>query len=139
MRQRGFTYLGLLLVIALLGIGLVAASEVWVSTARHQRMQQLDWAGSQFVTAIGSYYDASPGTAKVYPTNLQELLEDRRYLTTRRHLRQMYSNAFTGRADWELVVAADGRVRGVRANLPVELGLAPREYVYVPELVGMYP
>lgn len=133
MRQRGFTYLGLLFAIALLGIGLVAASEVWVSTARHQRMAQLDWAGGQIVTAIGSYYEASPGSVKVYPASLQELLEDHRYLTIRRHLRQLYTNPFTGRVDWELVVAGDGRVRGVRASLPAELELAPREYIYAPE------
>jgi len=132
MRQRGFTYLGLLFAIALLGIGLVAASEVWVSTARHQRMAQLDWAGGQIVTAIGSYYDASPGSAKVYPTSLQELLEDRRYLTTRRHLRQVYPNAFTGQVDWTLVLTPDGRIRGVQAALPPELGLPPREYTHVP-------
>ena len=132
-RQRGFTYLGLLFAIALLGIGLVAASEVWVATANRQRLEQLDWVGAQFVSAIGSYYESSPGALKVYPPTLQDLLEDRRYLTTRRHLRQLYPNAFSGRPDWELVSTPDGRVKGVRAVLPADLPVAQREYVFVPE------
>jgi type II secretory pathway pseudopilin PulG len=65
--QRGFTYLGVLLAIALLGIGLVAAAEVWTTTAKRQRIEQLDWVGQQYVQAIGGYYESSPGRAKVFP------------------------------------------------------------------------
>ena len=39
--ERGFTYLGVLFAIAVLGLGLSAASEVWVTTAKRQRMEQL--------------------------------------------------------------------------------------------------
>jgi type II secretory pathway pseudopilin PulG len=66
-RQHGFTYLGVLLAIALLSVGLTAASEVWVTVARRQRLEQLNWAGQQFAQAIGSYYESSPGGAKAYP------------------------------------------------------------------------
>ncbi|MGM9491325.1 type II secretion system protein [Ideonella sp. YS5] len=120
--QRGFTYLGLLLAIALLGIGMVAASEVWVTTARRQRMEQLEWVGQQYVQAIGSYYENSPGQVKTYPTALEDLLEDRRFAFTRRHLRQFYANPFSGVADWELVRAAGGGIRGVRVAVPDTVG-----------------
>jgi type II secretory pathway pseudopilin PulG len=112
--QRGFTYLGVLLAIALLGVGMIAASELWVTTARRQRMEQLEWVGQQYVQAIGSYYENSPGRAKAYPKALDDLLEDRRFVFARRHLRQLYVNPFSGAADWELVLAPGGGIRGVR-------------------------
>jgi type II secretory pathway pseudopilin PulG len=53
--QRGFTYLWVLVAIAVLGIGLVAASEVWQTTARRQQLEQLDWAGTQYMRAVGTH------------------------------------------------------------------------------------
>jgi type II secretory pathway pseudopilin PulG len=131
--ERGFTYLALLLVIAILGIGLTVASEIWVATARSQKMAELEWIGAQYTQAIGSYYEASPGSVKVYPPNLEELLEDHRYLTIRRHLRTAYLNPFTGKADWERVVSPDGRVRGLHARVLTDEGSEVREFVYLPK------
>ena len=130
--QGGFTYLWVLAAIAVLGIGLLAVSEVWVTSARRQKLVELDWIGGQFTRAIGSYYQSTPGAAKVYPLTLQDLLEDRRYVTPRRHLRTVYANPFTGKPDWELVVAGDGRVRGVRVAVPGGDVNAMREFVYLP-------
>jgi type II secretory pathway pseudopilin PulG len=127
--QRGFTYLGVLLAIALLGIGMTAASEVWVTTARRQRMEQLGWVGQQYVQAIGSYYESSPGRVKAYPKTLEELLEDKRYAFVRRHLRQVYVNPFSGAVDWELIRAPDGGIRGIVPAGPKE---GAKEFVYVP-------
>ena len=135
-RQSGFTYLGLLLAIALLGIGLTAASEVWVTSAHLERMIELEWVGAQYVQAIGSYYEASPGSVKTYPNSLAVLLEDRRYLTTRRHLRSLYANPFTRQVDWELVRGPDGSVRGIRLELPTEFGGGGKSFAYAPETVG---
>lgn len=132
--QRGFTYLGILLAIGMLGIGLAAASEVWVTVARRQRMEQLEWVGQQYVQAIGSYYEASPGLVKTYPRTLQDLLEDKRFVFVRRHLRQPYPNPLTGLADWELVSAPDGGIRGLRvsATYSGSTELRLRQHVYVP-------
>lgn len=131
--QRGFTYLGVLLAIALLGIGMTAASEVWVTTARRQRIEQLQWAGQQYVQAIGSYYENSPGRVKAYPKALQDLQEDRRFAFVRRHMRQVYVNPFSGAADWELVLAAGGGIRGVRVTVQDAAGLTSAyEFSYTP-------
>ena len=134
-QQGGFTYLGVLFAIAVLGIGLTAASEVWVTTARRQRLEQLDWVGRQFVQAIGSYYESSPGLVKSYPRSLEDLLEDRRFPMVRRHLRQVYANPLTGAVDWELIMTPDGSIRGVRGAAGGGgwfSSVAPREYAYVP-------
>ncbi len=133
-RARGFTYLGVLMAIALLSVGLTAASEVWVTTARRQRMEQLEWVGKQYVQAIGSYYQSSPRGGTTYPRSLQDLLEDKRYPFVRRHLRQIYLNPFTGADDWELVKAPDGGIRGVRGSSGSvgDTATVTREFVYVP-------
>jgi type II secretory pathway pseudopilin PulG len=131
--QRGFTYLGVLLAIALLGIGLVAAAEVWTTTARRQRLEQLDWVGQQYVQAIGSYYESSPGRVKVFPKSLEDLLEDRRAPFVRRHLRQLYVSPLSGKLDWELIEAPGLGIRGVRAKEGAREadGQLPRDYVYL--------
>jgi type II secretory pathway pseudopilin PulG len=119
-RQGGFTYLGVLIAVAVLGIGVSAVSEVWVTHARRQRIEELEWVGQQYVQAIGSYYESSPGTVKAYPRSLQDLLEDRRFVTMRRHLRQVYVNPMSGQADWEMLVAPDGGIKGVAVHRQVD-------------------
>ena len=133
-RQNGFTYLGLLLAIALLGLGLAAASEVWSTVARRQHMEQLEWVGQQYMQAIGSYYESSPGGAKTYPRTLLDLVEDRRYPFVLRHLRQVYVNPFTDKPDWEFVTVPDGGIRGVRTSVNREgdTGLVAKEFSYAP-------
>lgn len=83
-RQGGFTYLGILLAVALIGLGLASASEVWTTVAHRQKLEQLDFAGQQIAQAIGSYYESTPGLVKRYPRTLEELLDDRRFATVRR-------------------------------------------------------
>lgn len=133
-RQRGFTYLGLLLAIALLGLGLAAASEVWSTVARRQRIEQLEWVGRQYAQAIGSYYESSPGRVKAFPNSLQDLVEDRRFAFVRRHLRQVYVNPFSEAADWDLLKAPDGGIRGIAVRVPSSTGAdaTAHEFSYVP-------
>ncbi len=132
--QGGFTFLGLLLAIVLLGIGLTAASEVWFTTAQRQRQAQSQWVAQEFVRAIGSYYESGPGGVKRFPKSVDDLLEDRRSGTVRRHLRQIYVNPQTGSREWAWVTAPDGGLMGVQA--PVwQAGtesLRQPEFVYVP-------
>lgn len=129
--SSGFAYLAMLFAIAVLGIGLVAASEIWATTARREKQIELEWAGAQYVAAIGRYHYASPTGARKYPNDLQELIEDKRYVTVRRHLRSLYPNPLTGARDWELIKASDGLVRGVRASSPSDGGGA-KVFVFKP-------
>ena len=125
---HGFAYLWVLLAIALIGIGLVAASEVWVTAARRERAEELDWIGDQFVNAIGSYYFSTIGASRAYPESLEQLLEDRRFVTVRRHLRAIYRNPHTGNADWEVLRASNGRIVGVRARWHTEGGDLSKDF-----------
>lgn len=83
-------------------------------------------------TSDRSYYLSTLGAAWIYPSNLEDLLEDRQFATTRRHLRTIYANPFSGKPDWELVKGVDGRVHGVRAVTHGEGGNTVKAFVYVP-------
>ncbi len=107
---------------------------MWVTSARHQKLIELEWIGAQFTRAIGSYYQATPGATKTYPASLQDLLKDQRYVTVRRHLRAVYVNPFSGKPDWQPILAADGRVRGVSATVPGDGARTVRQFVYRPDV-----
>jgi type II secretory pathway pseudopilin PulG len=131
--QAGFTYLGVLLAVALIGLGLVTASEVWVTVAHRQKLEQLDFAGQQIAQAIGSYYESTPGAAKQFPRSLDDLVKDLRYPNVRRHLRQVYANPFSGKPDWQLLSAPGGGVVGVSVQvLSPTSSPETREYRYSP-------
>jgi len=110
---RGVTYVWTLIAVALLGAGLAAAARVWDTAAKREREAELLFAGRAFRNAIEAYHDATPGLVKVFPRALGDLLEDRRYPQTRRHLRRIYDDPMTRRADWGLVRAPDGGIAGV--------------------------
>lgn len=111
--QLGYTYLALLITVAVIGIGLVAASEVWSQTRQREKEQELLFIGEQFRQAIGAYYERTPGAVKRYPEKLQDLLEDKRYLAKQRYLRKLFVDPITGKADWGVVPAPGGGIMGV--------------------------
>jgi type II secretory pathway pseudopilin PulG len=88
--ERGFTYLGVLLGVALIGVGLSVTATVWSKEADRQREAQADWVLAQYERALRSYYNAAPGSVRVLPADLSELLLDQRHLGTVRHLRKTY-------------------------------------------------
>ena len=104
----GFTFLWVLFAVALTATGVLVVSEVSVGVARRQVREQQEWAGQQYVQAIASYYEGTPGGGKVYPPSLQVLLEDGRFPVRRRHLRQLYADPWTGSVNWETVHCGAG-------------------------------
>ena len=113
---RGFTYLGLLFALALLGLALGAAGTVWSVVRQRDREQQLLWAGGEIRRAIGQYYQGGPGGLRSFPQSLQDLTEDRRGPVMVRHLRRVYRDPMTPDGDWELIRASDGGVTGVASK-----------------------
>ena len=109
----GFTYVGLLFAVALAGVALALAGVVWHTASKRAKEEQLLFAGSAIRDAIDRYYRRTPGGAREYPQTLQELVEDRRYITVERHLRKIYVDPITGSRNWGLITSADGRIVGV--------------------------
>jgi len=101
-RQRAFTYLGLLFVIAFIGLLMASAGQVWHLAAQRDRETELLFVGQQFSAALASYRAATPGDPKRLPRRLEDLVEDRRGPVIRRHLRKIFADPMTGSREWGL-------------------------------------
>ena len=111
MRERGFSYLGVLFVVALMGVLLAAAGEAWHTQAMREREAELLFVGDQYRKAITRYHAAGG----VYPRELADLLKDPRRPDTQRYLRKLYADPVTGKNEWGLVKSADGGIAGVHS------------------------
>lgn len=100
--QRGFTYIGVLVLVAIAGVALAGVGQLWSTNAKRDREAQLLFVGGEFRRAIGSYYEGSPGVHQ-FPQALEDLLEDRRLPFVRRHLRKIYVDPMTGGTEWGLI------------------------------------
>lgn len=112
--ERGFTFIGLLVAVAVMGLLLTLVARVWSTAERRERETQLLWVGSQYRLAIASYYNHG----NRFPETLDELLTDNRFPVPLRHLRQLYPDPMTGKPDWTLIMTpADGqRIMGVASS-----------------------
>lgn len=111
-QQSGFTYLGVLFAVALMGISLSAAGTLWHTEMQREREKELLFIGNEFRNAIKQYFHRSPGVGS-YPKELKVLLKDPRFLNNQRHLRRIYTDPMTAKAEWGLVKAPDGSIMGV--------------------------
>jgi type II secretory pathway pseudopilin PulG len=113
--EAGFTYLWVLLVVAFLGVGLVAATEVQTTLSRRSQEQALLSIGHQYRNAIARYHGAMRINGRnEYPATLDDLLQDKRFPEIRRHLRRIYPDPLTGKVEWGLTTVA-GRIVGVHS------------------------
>lgn len=109
----GFTYLTLLVVVALLGLALARLGPLWADAEQRDREQELLRIGALYAQALDSYRHAAPGSRGGYPPSLEELLLDTRFVGTRRHLRRLYADPMKPTRPWGLVRDADGGIVGV--------------------------
>jgi type II secretory pathway pseudopilin PulG len=111
-KQRGFTYLALLISIAVTGAALAAVGELSSHAAQREKENELLFVGGEIRHAIAAFYERSPG-AKRYPASLEELLEDKRHPMPQRYLRRIYPDPLTGKPDWGVLDAPGGGIMGV--------------------------
>ncbi|MDD2700757.1 MAG: type II secretion system protein [Sideroxydans sp.] len=124
-RQFGFTYLILLALIAIMGVMMMAAGQVWHTVQQRDKEQELLFVGNQFRQALNGYYEHSPERAPRYPMQLEDLLKDPRYPSTRRYLRKIYRDPISGSDQWGLVRGADGEIYGIHSlseEMPIKKG-----------------
>ena len=148
--EHGFTYLGLLAAIAVIAIGLAAASPVARTLQMRDKERELLFVGDQFRRAIASYYEKTPGPLKQAPKSLEQLLKDDRYPDVQRYLRRIYADPITGKKEWGIVDIPGRGIVGVYSlsnDKPVRTANFPSRYknfagkdkysdwkfVYVPE------
>lgn len=115
----GFTYLGLLMMIAITGIGMAGVGIVWSQDMQREREKELLFIGDEYRKAIGSYYQSSLGSNKQFPSSLNELVLDKRQPTIKRHIRKLYADPMMYTASikpWGLILQ-QGQIIGVHTIL----------------------
>jgi len=111
--QGGFSYLGILVLVVLIGLMLSAAGEVASTEARREREVELLFIGHQYRNAIERYVR----TNRRWPTALADLVEDTSGGVTSQHfLRRLYPDPMTRAADWKLLPAPNGGFMGIAST-----------------------
>ena len=124
-RQRGFTYIAVLILVATLGAVGAAYGELTSHATQREKEKELLFVGREYREAIESYYERTPGAFKRYPHTLEDLLIDRRFPVPVRHLRRLYRDPMSGGEEWGVVKAPDGGIMGVyslSSKTPIKSG-----------------
>ncbi|HEY0065139.1 MAG TPA: type II secretion system protein [Telluria sp.] len=101
--QQGFTYLGLIILLAILGLVGAAGLKMGTLFERAAAEEELLEIGAQFSEALRSYAAATPAGQLKQPPTLQDLVRDPRFPNPRRHLRKIFVDPITGKAEWGIV------------------------------------
>jgi type II secretory pathway pseudopilin PulG len=130
--QVGFTYLGLLIFISILGMTSATSIKVGALVQRRAAEQELLAIGHEMRLALISYANATPFGQSRRPTSLQDLLKDPRYPSIKRHLRQIYTDPITGKSEWGQLLAADGKgivgIHSLSSATPIKLAQFDAEF-----------
>jgi type II secretory pathway pseudopilin PulG len=112
-QQHGFTMAAVLA--AMLIVALSAQGVMTYVSQQAQRERELDLLriGQAYAQAIGTFYESSPGNLKRWPRSLDDLVEDKRFVGVKRHLREIYADPITRLPDWGMVMSEDGGIAGV--------------------------
>ena len=105
--ESGFTYVGLVVFVAILGMVGAATLKVDGLLRRAQAEQELLDIGAAFGEALRSYAAATPRGFPALPPTLQDLLKDPRFPGTRRHLRKIFVDPITGTLEWGVQYQGD--------------------------------
>lgn len=106
---QGFTYLGILIAIAIIGVSLSATGVVWHTSVQRDRESDLLYIGGQYRDAIGNFYKKN----QKYPTALSDLVRDPSEASVIHHIRKLYKDPITGSDEWGLIKDKAGGIIGV--------------------------
>ena len=123
--QRGFTFLGVLILVAIIALASAAQVVTGNLLERREKEAELLWIGGEFKRAIVSYSSQTPAGRKPTPSSLAELVHDERFTPPRRHLRKIYIDPITSKAEWGIAKAPDGTMAGVHSLSdaePIKIG-----------------
>ncbi|MFD2366046.1 type II secretion system protein [Pseudoduganella sp. GCM10020061] len=105
-RQGGFTYLGLIVLLTIIGLVGAATLKVESLMRRAEAEEELLEIGAEFTKALRSYAAATPRGQRQQPASLQDLVRDPRFPYPRRHLRKIYIDPITGKDEWGILYLA---------------------------------
>jgi type II secretory pathway pseudopilin PulG len=104
-RQEGFTYLGLIILVTIIGLAGAMTLKADALLRRAAAEEELLEIGAEFSAALQSYAAVTPAGEPAQPPGLEQLLRDPRFPEPRRHLRKIFVDPMTGKAEWGVVHA----------------------------------
>ena len=108
-RQSGFTYIALLIGVAILGTLLASVGTIWHTLIQRENERDLLYVGNQFRMAFSNYFLSN----QRFPTRLEDLVQDDTKVAVKRHIRKIYVDPMTGKTDWGMVKLPGGQIVGI--------------------------
>jgi type II secretory pathway pseudopilin PulG len=102
-REAGFTYVGLIVLVTIIGLVGAATLKADALLRRAAAEEELLDIGAAFSAALTSYAEATPRGQPQQPPSPDDLLKDPRVPGIRRHLRKIFVDPITGKAEWGIV------------------------------------
>lgn len=131
-REDGFTYLGLMIALAVIGVAAAGTLQLGAVMQRRAAEEQLLDIGTEFRAALKAYGDNSPAGTPRSPRALQDLVRDPRYANPKRYLRKVYADPLAGGTKWGLVLTPDGTgilgVYSLSTEKPIKVANFPQAY-----------
>lgn len=131
-REGGFTYLSLIILVAIIGLVSASALKLGSVLQRSRAERELLDIGAAFSDALQSYANATPAGFPPQPPSLKDLLRDPRFPGVRRHLRKVYVDPMTGKAEWGITYLGDKvgvlAVYSLSDAKPVKIGNFPSRF-----------
>jgi type II secretory pathway pseudopilin PulG len=112
-RAGGFTFLGLMFLIAIMALLATVAATTWAFVSQREKELDLLFVGHQYRVALTRYVAAHASERQPYPTELRQLLGGTDQLVPVRYLRRIYFDPMTGSSEWGLVRTPQGGITGV--------------------------
>ena len=111
-QQDGFTYLGLLVAIVVIGLTGASIADAWLTAAWREKEQELFIARDQMQASLNQYY----ASTLFQPLFLDEMALDPRTPGRQRYLRRFQVDPISGRMEWGVMPGAGGAVQGRHPN-----------------------
>lgn len=112
----GFTYTAMIVAVVIVGIMLGAAGQLWSTTMKREKEDELIFRGLMIRNAIERWYNPMAGQAPVSPLqDLKDLVKDPRALQTVRRIPRIYEDPMTGK-EWRVIKDGSGGIIGVAST-----------------------
>lgn len=106
-------YLGVLFLVVAIAVSLGVVTQNEDTALKREKEQDWLFIGKQYQQAITSYYQQSPSGLKAFPSKIEDLLRDKRFIAPVRHLRKAYTDPMNNQANWVLMLNQENQIIGV--------------------------